>query len=79
MNAYLRPETLFGTKFESYLNEKNIIEKPKVDYNDFIPKAMHCFTVDHDGYCENPTYTGSGKMLTMCKICKDNKDKWKGS
>ncbi|MGJ9381783.1 conserved phage C-terminal domain-containing protein [Salipaludibacillus sp. CF4.18] len=22
MNAYLRPETLFGTKFESYLNEK---------------------------------------------------------
>ena len=22
MNKYLRPETLFGTKFESYLNEK---------------------------------------------------------
>lgn len=22
MNQYLRPETLFGTKFEGYLNEK---------------------------------------------------------
>ena len=28
MNKYLRPETLFGTKFESYLNE-SIIETPK--------------------------------------------------
>lgn len=26
MNKYLRPETLFGTKFESYLNEKTIEE-----------------------------------------------------
>lgn len=24
MNRYLRPETLFGNKFESYLQEKNI-------------------------------------------------------
>jgi uncharacterized phage protein (TIGR02220 family) len=34
MNQYLRPETLFGTKFESYLNQKG--EKPigsiKQDY-----------------------------------------------
>lgn len=28
MNRYLRPETLFGTKFESYLNETPIV-KPK--------------------------------------------------
>ena len=28
MNRYLRPETLFGTKFESYLNEVPIV-KPK--------------------------------------------------
>lgn len=28
MNKYLRPETLFGNKFESYLNEHTIIEKP---------------------------------------------------
>lgn len=31
MNSYLRPATLFGTKFESYLNEKNI-DKNKTDY-----------------------------------------------
>ncbi len=31
MQAYLRPETLFGTKFESYLNEVplNPVQKPK--------------------------------------------------
>lgn len=27
MNKYLRPETLFGTKFESYLNEKGVSNK----------------------------------------------------
>jgi uncharacterized phage protein (TIGR02220 family) len=27
MERYLRPETLFGTKFESYLNEKNDIKE----------------------------------------------------
>lgn len=27
MNKYLRPETLFGTKFESYLNEKDEIKQ----------------------------------------------------
>lgn len=33
MNAYLRPETLFGTKFESYLNQKFRIsnQKPNID------------------------------------------------
>lgn len=32
MCKYLRPETLFGTKFESYLNEKieNVITKQEV-------------------------------------------------
>ena len=24
MNEYLRPQTLFGTKFESYLNESDV-------------------------------------------------------
>ena len=42
---YLRPETLFGTKFESYLNEKTSPQasgmgkqqqKPKNEYNDFM-------------------------------------------
>jgi len=31
MNRYLRPETLFGTKFESYLNEKIIEENKKYE------------------------------------------------
>ena len=36
MNSYLRPETLFGTKFEGYLNEapRQSIEKPQeIDYS----------------------------------------------
>lgn len=34
MNQYLRPRTLFGTKFEDYLNEKvkNIPSKPNYDF-----------------------------------------------
>jgi uncharacterized phage protein (TIGR02220 family) len=37
MNRYLRPETLFGTKFESYLNQKGAtsIEKPKASYDGY--------------------------------------------
>jgi len=34
MNQFLRPETLFGTKFESYLNKKDI--KAKKNENDHI-------------------------------------------
>lgn len=35
MSKYLRPETLFGTKFESYLNQQNKIRKtePVNDFN----------------------------------------------
>lgn len=32
---YLRPETLFGNKFESYLNQKINKEKPKNGFNNF--------------------------------------------
>ena len=39
MNTYLRPETLFGTKFESYLNQKEkkltTNDLPKIDWSDF--------------------------------------------
>jgi uncharacterized phage protein (TIGR02220 family) len=37
MEQYLRPETLFGTKFEGYLNAKIVKSKPKVTnkFNDF--------------------------------------------
>lgn len=30
MKQYLRPETLFGTKFESYLNENEVTSKPSM-------------------------------------------------
>jgi uncharacterized phage protein (TIGR02220 family) len=33
MEKYLRPETLFGTKFESYLNEKSKVDKPPTPDN----------------------------------------------
>ena len=29
MNEFLRPETLFGSKFESYLNANNLTTIPK--------------------------------------------------
>lgn len=32
---YLTPETLFGNKFEKYLNQKIIIDKPKNQFNNF--------------------------------------------
>lgn len=34
MKEYLRPETLFGTKFESYLNSKTTTARPKGPYID---------------------------------------------
>lgn len=33
MHKYLRPETLFGTKFESYLNQKGGSEQNEYDYS----------------------------------------------
>lgn len=35
MEQYLRPETLFGTKFEGYLNAKIVKSKPKGSTNSF--------------------------------------------
>ena len=35
MNQYLRPETLFGTKFESYLNQKTVQKKGEISLDDF--------------------------------------------
>jgi uncharacterized phage protein (TIGR02220 family) len=35
MAAFLRPSTLFGPKFESYLNQKTIKEKPQNRFNNF--------------------------------------------
>ena len=33
MQQYLRPETLFGTKFESYLNQNSFNEESTLEYN----------------------------------------------
>ena len=35
MKVYLRPETLFGTKFEGYLNESKMMNKSKHNAGDF--------------------------------------------
>ena len=39
MSAYLRPETLFGTKFESYLNQK--IVNPSAESGKIVIKKAH--------------------------------------
>lgn len=35
MEKFLRPDTLFGTKFESYLNQNIVTDKPKNSFNTF--------------------------------------------
>lgn len=70
MNAYLRPETLFGTKFESYLNEK--IEYSGNDKETYS-QAYKCFKDFGGGYCQTNFDAGDLK----CNICKENKHKWR--
>jgi hypothetical protein len=41
MSEYLRPETLFGTKFESYLNEKSIDEITSNDYDPLLEVVIN--------------------------------------
>lgn len=38
---FLRPMTLFGTKFESYLNQKINKERPKNNFNDFSQREYN--------------------------------------
>ena len=38
MEKYIRPETLFGTKFESYLNQKVEKKQPSIDWFDTYKK-----------------------------------------
>ena len=40
MNKYLRPETLFGTKFESYLNQKFVNNRTEYDANAEIDEEL---------------------------------------
>lgn len=65
MQKYLRPETLFGNKFENYLNQKNYFNgKPKVSYgvksnfdntaNHNVPKAVSSMSKEEKKqYIEN--------------------------
>lgn len=40
MDQYLRPETLFGTKFESYLNQKNDTRNNRKFNSGYQPRAL---------------------------------------
>ena len=40
MSKYLRPETLFGTKFESYLNQKSVNNRTEYDANAEIDEEL---------------------------------------
>ena len=40
MSDYLRPETLFGNKFDGYLNEKIIIKEKSKEQNGLKPKTV---------------------------------------
>ena len=52
--GYLRPETLFGTKFESYLQAARTHPKtaePSFDTNDFFEAALRVAYADMDKFC----------------------------
>lgn len=42
MEKYLRPETLFGTKFESYLNQKSTSKKTSSGKRSLFDELMNC-------------------------------------
>lgn len=44
MNQYLRPETLFGTKFESYLNETTVSKKTEKTTESTVESSFSRFT-----------------------------------
>lgn len=46
MNQYLRPETLFGSKFEAYLNQNTATEKKKTTFNNFDQRQQDWDKID---------------------------------
>jgi hypothetical protein len=68
MKSFLRPETLFGTKFESYLNESKLIEKK---FEEKKPKEFlilqeqdeYYQRLGYDGYLAEMTRRGIKPML----------------
>lgn len=49
MKKFLRPETLFGTKFEGYLNELNVIQPTKKDYSQMTREQQLIEVMGKDG------------------------------
>lgn len=52
MEKYLRPETLFGTKFESYLNQKIVVKQDKSQATS-KPNKFHNFEGKMKNYSES--------------------------
>lgn len=49
MKKFLRPETLFGTKFEGYLNEVNVTQPTKKDYSQMTREQQLIEVMGKDG------------------------------
>ncbi|CAM3052113.1 conserved phage C-terminal domain-containing protein [Leuconostoc gasicomitatum] len=49
MKKFLRPETLFGTKFEGYLNEVGITQQTKKDYSQMTREQQLIEVMGKDG------------------------------
>ena len=49
MKKFLRPETLFGTKFEGYLNELNVTQPTKKDYSQMTREQQLIEVMGKDG------------------------------
>ena len=49
MKKFLRPETLFGTKFEGYLNEFNVTQPTKKDYSQMTREQQLIEVMGKDG------------------------------
>jgi len=68
MSDYLRPETLFGTKFESYLNEKIDMEAIAIE------EARKCYYKNIDE-CE--VKFSDRDLSQKCRICLKRRYQWK--
>ena len=68
MCDYLRPETLFGTKFESYLNEKIDLEAITTE------EARKCYMKNIDD-CE--VKFSDSNLQQKCRICLKRRYQWK--
>lgn len=63
MVKYLRPETLFGHKFESYLNQKEI----NMELNDYTSNSLYTRKANFNNYPQR-TYDGSDGGYTLSEI-----------